>query len=1677
MFRNDRKINISKNFFLSILIICLIVAILGVNIDNSYASDVNSTNDELGVKLTLEDKLGNSQTNNENLKQIDSDDNENSDTVKLQWVDEDKESGKLDDSLKSSSDSELLGSTYTLTNGNFADIQAKINSANSGDTIKLSGTFKASNADSMIKITKKLTITSDSSATLDGIQKSMILRIYEGGQGTVIKNINFINAHGVDRGGAIRVSAMDVRIENCNFQNNFARVGGAIASDYNSSTAQNLLIQKCTFKQNRADGHDIANPISNISAGGAVAVHGYNTQLISCTFDSNWAKSKDAYGGAIQIGMDYGDSKCKVIDCVFRNNYAIATATTSHGGVGCVRDGISYINCLFENNYADQGGALTMHSSGSIINCNFTNNKAKSLYGGAISSGFLYTTMVLNISNCKFEGNSAPEGGAIQAIGLNVNILNSNFKSNYVTGKGGAVTIQAVNVNIDKSNFTKNIADVNGGAIYVKGVESTIKNSLFISNEAIPDVTKFNDGLGGAIYVDSPHATIVNNEFKYNTARNGSAIYYEKTGQGLILENNILFENQAWVYHLPIQVKDIYFEDTENIKVVIYGGNNIANYENLAISNAIYNAANSNQIMVDGENPLFGATMSGELYQDSREYNIEILLKVVHEDGSIVYENTLNSSYIGDITVNLDNLKPGEYYVTAKHFEDAYYKEILNESSFRVIPLVDNQITITSDKEVYNFEDFVKWTINITNEGPNNATEVVVFNLLPESLIYYSDTSGGLYDHKRGILNVSTLDVGEKLSFNIITIINQTGRIVNEANITALEIDTDLANNYDNHSIMVNPAVDLMVSKTVNNSNPNYMDIVNWTIVVRNNGPDVVHNISVQDVVPQTLILINSSEGYNKKTGMWEVESLGVGESIIFNLITRVIATGVIRNDASAYGAEYDYDLSNNRDDEIIMVDPAADLSIVKSVNAFRVNYLDTVKWTLTITNNGPNNATGVKIVDVLPEGFTYINSTLDYNDEDEIYVGNLAVGQSMDIDIICLVETTGNYTNFANVTGREYDYDLDNNEDNESIIVDPASDMEVEKTVDDNQPEYGDYVYWTIVVRNNGPDVAHNVVVQDKLPVGLEYISDDSEGDYNPQTGICDIGILEVGDEASIEIYTRINKTGILVNNVNVTAHEYDYDLDNNQDNESVEVKPSADIEIIKTVNNTSPNYLDTVKWTVIVKNNGPDTATNIEVEEIIPDGLILINLTVSKGVYEDDLWTMDSLEKDEVQRLEIISRVNKTGNITNIVVASAEEYDPNLTNNEDNETIDVPPAVDIEVIQDVNNSNPYFGEEITWRITIKNNGPDNGTQVQLTDILPKSLIFTGYNATKGEYSDGIWNVSTLEVGEVEYLNITSIANETGIIINDAQATSYEYDWNMSNNYDNAWINVLPVTDLAIEKYVSNPTPNYLDTIIWTLKVTNNGPNDAINVKVEDNLPKSLQFIKSDNANYNNGIWYVGELKDGEEMYLHITTKVLSTGLIINNATVTGDNYDPNLDNNYAEESISPIPASDLSVTKITSKQHYYVGDVVKYIITVVNNGPDTAYNVKVKDILDKSLVLKSIKASKGKFNKATNTWEIESLQNGESAVLFLNVIATSEGVVKNIVTVTSDSFDYNMSNNNDTCFVNVTKKPEIKNITNPPKKEIKALKLRLHRTGNPLSLLIVSIFCFGGVFIRKII
>ena len=1308
------------------------------------------------------------------------------------------------DNLENSQNDVVGSSEITLNGGKFSDIQKAIDNVGDGGTIHLNGYYSAQNNDSVIYVNKNIRIAGGLDTVLDGKNISCIFSIQKTGSNCQISNLKFVNGMDV-HGGAMIILGKNVVVENSVFENNYANhSGGAIyvLSIFNDSgrypeEGENLIIKNCNFTNNFAQ-----------VAAGAIGVYGNNTQVIGCNFVSNKVKpatNHKSYGGAIQIGRDEYNLCSYVVNCNFMSNEAIAhDLNNSHGGAGCVRAGITYQNCKFINNSADQGGALTYHASGIIEDCVFINNSAK-LYGGALSTGYMDMDMDLKVINCNFEQNNAPYGGAVQLKGKNIEIQNSVFNKNTAAVNGGAINIVAKTVAIGGTEFNKNTAHVNGGAIYINGNKTVIEDSSFMANEAIPDVKKLDDGLGGAIYINSSSATINKNIFNNNVARNGSAIYYDKSGLNCIISDNAMAENQAWVYALPIYAKSIYYGEDCEVSATLFGGNNIAKYNDLFVSNAIYNNAKQDKIKVNGETPILGAVDNGKLYQDSREYNMDILLTVTHEDGSVAFNKTLKSDFKGQVSNILKNLKPGRYKISATHFEDTYYKYIANVTYFSVFPKADLQLNKSSNLINANYGDIVIWTLKITNNGPNVGTGIRLKDLIPDGLIILSCDDEN-YNKKTGILNIDSLNMGESKIINIKTLVNKTGTFINEASVSGNEYDWDLKNNNDSAGINVNPSADLAVEILVNDTNPKFNSLVKWTLRVTNNGPDEATGVVVCDLLSKDLIYLSSTGNYDVKSGLWNIETLESGKSVSIDIVTLVNKTGKIANDASVSGKEYDWNLSNNYDNKSIAVDVCADLAIKKLVNDTNPKFNSLVEWTLRVTNNGPDTATGVVVCDILPEGLISIDKSFNgtWN------VGKLLNNQTKELTIICLVNKTGKLVNIADIAGNEYDCNLTNNIVNKSIEVAQSADLFVKKYVNNTSPDFGEIIKWSVVVSNNGPDIATNVQVNDLLDDGLIFVkSSSTKGNYDVKSGIWTIDSLAPETDETLNIYCKVNKIGKILNFVSVNSTQYDWNESNNHDNESVNAVKIADLSVIKLINNSNPNYNDLIKWTIIVSNKGPNMATGVTVNDLLPKSVEYISSYLSKGFYNpvNGIWDVGNLNAGEKLQLNIVSKIVKTGDITNVVNVKGNEKDSNLTNNHFEKSVHVKPAADLSIEKSVSKQEVNINDLIEYVIEITNNGPDSAENIKVSELLNPNLKVISFESTKGNFNNtnNVLTIDSLVNGEKVRLTINAAANACGKFENKVAVSSDTFDYDKSNNQDGTSVFVSENTTEKIENPVND--------------------------------------------------------------------------------------------------------------------------------------------------------------------------------------------------------------------------------------------------------------------------------
>lgn len=1308
------------------------------------------------------------------------------------------------DNLENSQNDIVGSSEITLNGGKFSDIQKAIDDIDNGGTIHLNGYYSAQNKDSHVYVNKNINIVGGSDTVLDGKNISCIFSIQKTGSNCQISNLKFVNGMS-GHGGAMIVLGKNVVIKDSVFENNYADYAGAaiyVCSIFNDSgkypeEGENLIIKNCNFTNNFAQ-----------VAAGAIGVYGNNTKVIGCNFVSNKVKptsNHEAYGGAIQIGRDEYNLCSYVVNCSFINNGAIGrNLNNSHGGAGCVRAGIIYQNCKFINNSAGQGGALTYHASGSIEDCVFINNSAK-LYGGALSTGYIDGDMELIVVNCNFEQNNAPYGGAVQLKGKNIEIHKSIFNKNIAAINGGAINIIAKTVTVDDVEFNKNIANVNGGAIYINGDKTTIVDSSFIANEAIPDAKKLDDGLGGAIYVNSSSATINKNIFNNNIARNGSAIYYDKSGLNCVISDNAMAENQAWVYALPICAKNIYYGDDCEVSATIFGGNNIAKYNDLFVSNAIYNNAKQDKIKVNGETPILGAVDNGKLYQDSREYNMDILLTVTHEDGSVAFNKTLKSDFKGQVSNILKNLKPGRYKVSATHFEDTYYKYIANVTYFSVFPKADLQLNKSSNGIDVNYGDIVIWTLKITNNGPNIGTGIRLKDLISEGLIILSCDDEN-YDKKTGILNIDSLNIGESKIINIKTLVNKTGTFINEASVSGNEYDWNLKNNNDSASLNVNPSADLAIEMGVNDTTPNFNSLVKWTLNVTNNGPDKATDVVVCDLLSKDLIYLSSTGNYDVKSELWNIGTLERGKSVSIDIVTLVNKTGKITNDASVSGREYDWNLTNNYDNQSIDVEVCADLAIEKLVNDTNPKFNSLVEWTLRVTNNGPDTATGVVVCDILPEGLISIDKSFNgrWN------VGKLINNQTKELTIICLVNKTGKLVNIDDIAGNEYDCNLTNNIVNKSIEVAQSADLFVKKYVNNTSPDFGEIIKWSVVVSNNGPDIATNVQVNDLLDDGLIFVkSSSTKGNYDVKSGIWTIDSLAPETDETLNIYCKVNKIGKILNFGSVNSTQYDWNESNNHDNESVNAVKIADLSVIKLINNSNPNYNDLIKWTIIVSNNGPNMATGVIVNDLLPKSVEYISSYLSKGFYNpvNGIWDVGNLNAGEKLQLNIVSKIVKTGDITNVVNVKGNEKDSNLTNNYFEKSVHVKPAADLSIEKSVSKQEVNINDLIEYVIEITNNGPDSAENIKVSELLNPNLKVISFESTKGNFNNtnNVLTIDSLAYGEKVRLTINAAANACGKFENKVAVSSDTFDYDKSNNQDGTSVFVSENTTEKIENPVND--------------------------------------------------------------------------------------------------------------------------------------------------------------------------------------------------------------------------------------------------------------------------------
>ncbi|MBT8197743.1 MAG: DUF11 domain-containing protein, partial [Acidimicrobiia bacterium] len=104
--------------------------------------------------------------------------------------------------------------------------------------------------------------------------------------------------------------------------------------------------------------------------------------------------------------------------------------------------------------------------------------------------------------------------------------------------------------------------------------------------------------------------------------------------------------------------------------------------------------------------------------------------------------------------------------------------------------------------------------------------------------------------------------------------------------------------------------------------------------------------------------------------------------------------------------------------------EPVIDLEVTKTVSPASVTVGDSATFSISVTNQGPDPATGVVMTDTLPAGVTFVSSTAgtEAGGVITVPVGDLAVGSEFVFSVTVTVDESGAFTNAAEVTAADQD-------------------------------------------------------------------------------------------------------------------------------------------------------------------------------------------------------------------------------------------------------------------------------------------------------------------------------------------------------------------------------------------------------------------------------------------------------------------------------------------------------------------------------------------------------------------------------------------------------------------------------------------------------------------------------
>jgi uncharacterized repeat protein (TIGR01451 family) len=458
------------------------------------------------------------------------------------------------------------------------------------------------------------------------------------------------------------------------------------------------------------------------------------------------------------------------------------------------------------------------------------------------------------------------------------------------------------------------------------------------------------------------------------------------------------------------------------------------------------------------------------------------------------------------------------------------------------------------------------------------------------------------------------------------------------------------------------------------------------------------------------------------------------------------------------------------------------------------------------------------------------------------------------------------------------------------------GADLAVTNAGTPNPVIQGNNITYTQTVTNNGPQDAVNASLIEPIPANTTFVSIVVSGAGSagwtcpaPSGGVITCTNPDVAPGAPgaatfavVVTVAAATPTGTqITDTVSASSGTNDPNLTNNSAT-VLTIVGAAGTANLSVTNSGTPNPVvvgGKITYTVVVTNNGPGAASNAMFTETLPANTTFFSAAPTSGTSG---WTCTPgtiscaytnspsgapLAAGASTTFTVVVTVTGGTLITDTATVSSSTTDPDPSNNYATVTTVVASSssqADLAVTKTGTPSTVVGGNNITYTLTVTNNGPGAAATVTMLDTFPAHTTFVSISTVSG------WTCTTIAGGTEEQCTNPSVATPSTAIftlvlnvtpftaptpptpntitnsVTVSSSSSTTTDPNTANN-SATWTTTVSSATQADVAIIKTATPEPVDentNLTYTLQVTNNGPAVATNVMVSDPLPSSVTFV-----------------------------------------------------------------------------------------------------------------------------------------------------------------------------------------------------------------------------------------